>query len=433
MRSIGLVLAILALSNIIQDGLTVKQSDKLVVCYFTSWAHYREDPGHFDVAWVDPTLCSHGIYAYADIDTATWSLMPVDPWYDLGPMDCGPGECNFDSYRRFTALASETFTPMLSVGGYNEGPDKFSDMAKDPVKRQAFIDSSVDYLQRYGFQGLDIDWEFPAEEDKRNLDLLVGEMKAAFDLQGLILSLAIFPEYDRVDLGYDIPFLSENADFLSAIAYDYHSYYNGHEFTAHEAPIFRINEEENVLHPGYGLNVYDGIRYLLQKGGDPTKLVMGIPAYGNGFMLEDASNNGLYCPAAGAINPGPIMHSSGSWSFQEILKIQQDDALTYLPGATPMAWSIQRDDCQRVPYMINGKYWIGYEDVQSVGLKAQMANALNLGGVMVFSLDQDDYSGAFSDSPYPLLREINTQLASGNAFDPTDETCGDEPAPVCEI
>ena len=41
-----------------------------------------------------------------------------DPWYDLSPSDCNPGECNYDSYRRFVGLKQRNpnFRPMISVG-----------------------------------------------------------------------------------------------------------------------------------------------------------------------------------------------------------------------------------------------------------------------------------------------------------------------------
>ena len=45
-------------------------------------------------------------------------MVPYDPWYDLAPDDCEPGYCNFDSYRKFTALAKDhtNFKPILSLG-----------------------------------------------------------------------------------------------------------------------------------------------------------------------------------------------------------------------------------------------------------------------------------------------------------------------------
>jgi chitinase len=54
-------------------------------------------------------------------------------------------------------------------------------MAKDSVKRKTFIDSVVPFLQLYGFEGLDFDWEYPGDRegsdpdnDKENFSILVS-------------------------------------------------------------------------------------------------------------------------------------------------------------------------------------------------------------------------------------------------------------------
>lgn len=38
-----------------------------LVCYFTSWSQYRQEPGKFTAESIDPFLCSHLIYAFANI------------------------------------------------------------------------------------------------------------------------------------------------------------------------------------------------------------------------------------------------------------------------------------------------------------------------------------------------------------------------------
>ena len=52
----------------------------------------------------------------------------------------------------------------------------------------------------------------------------------------------------------------------------------------------------------------------------------------------------------------------------------------------------------------NGPYWISYDDQESVELKAQYANFLNLAGCFGWSLETDDFEGRYFDEPYPLLR-----------------------------
>ena len=50
------------------------------------------------------------------------------------------------------------------------------------------------------------------------------------------------------------------------------------------------------------------------------------------------------------------------------------------------------DDCYKTPYAFNGPYWIGYDDIESIALKAQYVNFLGVGGAMIWSKDTDDFS-----------------------------------------
>lgn len=72
-------------------------------------------------------------------------------------------------------------------------------------------------------------------------------------------------------------------------------------------------------------------------------------------------------------------------------------------------WDYYWDDDQQVPHRVSGNQWVGYEDTKSLTLKAEFAKSKNLGGMMVWAFDNDDFKGICGDK-YPLLNTINNVL-----------------------
>ncbi|PSN42058.1 hypothetical protein C0J52_15586 [Blattella germanica] len=64
--------------------------DRIVACYVCEWASLRTGLGKFTVDDVDPTQCTHLLYAFANFNEDTNSIESKNPSYDLGE-DNQPG------------------------------------------------------------------------------------------------------------------------------------------------------------------------------------------------------------------------------------------------------------------------------------------------------------------------------------------------------
>ena len=67
---------------------------------------------------------------------------------------------------------------LIAVGGWNAKSTEFTKMVSSMTSIRKFVQSSLTFIRRYGFDGLDLDWEYPGQRggkpsDKRNLVKLV--------------------------------------------------------------------------------------------------------------------------------------------------------------------------------------------------------------------------------------------------------------------
>ncbi|XP_062545135.1 acidic mammalian chitinase-like [Armigeres subalbatus] len=366
---------------------TLHAATDKVVCYFGSWATYRVSNGKFDVEDIDPTLCTHINYAFVGLDSTTSVIKILDSWNDV----------SLKGFERFIALKSinPNVKLLLAIGGWNEGSSAYSAMASLSTTRKAFIDSAVTLLKTYGFDGLDVDWEYPtlrggSPDDRTNYITLLSELRIRFDTEGFLLTIAVAATKDYHRSAYDVVQINNYVDFVNLMTYDLHAYWDAQ--TGHNSPLNAATWETDSTTSM--LNVVACVQGWLDDGLDASKLILGVPAYGHTFTLASASTNGVGARTVGAGTAGPYTLEAGTLSYLEICERLQTGYTT--------SW----DDTQEVPYAFLDTQWISYDDVTSIALKVDYAKSQNLGGIMIWSLESDDDKNVCGGGTYPITRAV---------------------------
>lgn len=123
-----------------------------MVCYFTNWAWYRPGAGKFLPEDIDPNLCTHIVYGFAVLDYERLVIKMHDSWADI----------DNDFYGRVTKLRKRGIRVLIGIGGWNDSAgDKYSRLVNNPEARRRFVQDILQFIEKHGFSGLDLDWEYP--------------------------------------------------------------------------------------------------------------------------------------------------------------------------------------------------------------------------------------------------------------------------------
>lgn len=363
---------------------------KKYVMYYPAWATYARD---FQITDIDASKLTHINYAFANVkggecvlgdayaDTQKF-FSNTDSWNDAGTPLRGNINQLHELKRKHPHLVN-----MISIGGWTWSTE-FSGLASTKDGRVKFAESCTNYMQQYGFDGLDVDWEFPVSggdnipnspNDRENFTLLLAAMRKSLDAAGKIsgrhypLTIATSADPAKVDTSYNVPEITPLLDFVNVMSYDFNGAWN--DRTGHNAPLFP-NPEAAI--PEW--NVHTGVQTFIDHGLPREKLILGLGFYGRGWSnaQSGANGHGLFAPAKGA--------SVGTW---------EDGVLDYSDlvenYVNKNGFTRYWDDVSKVPYLYNAEkdVFISYDDEESLCHKASYVNAMGLGGGMVWEVSQD--------------------------------------------
>ena len=314
---------------------------------------------------------THVLYAFANVSASG----------ECVSTNAADDQVNFPELLKFKQQNPKVMT-LISVGGAANSPN-FSAGTGTDAARQKLAESCVAFMKQNGFDGIDIDWEYPTAQEKQNFTELLIELRRRLDAKGgadkrpYLLTIAApagASNLRNIDLGQIHPHL----DWINLMAYD---------FALPSRKVADFCAPLKSYDPAIGKhatsNVDAAVQAYLRAGVPSDKLVVGTHFAGIGWQGVPNTNNGLY-----QTNTGP---AKGSWDAAGALptgSFDYKDITAHYLTTYPRFWHA---DAQ-VPWLYSAStgIMISYEDPQSLGVKANYVLTNQLGGIMIWELSADD-------------------------------------------
>ncbi|KAG7942633.1 hypothetical protein I3843_16G113800 [Carya illinoinensis] len=263
---------------------------------------------------------------------------------------------------------------LYSIGGGGLDPDPFATIASNASSRETFIHATIEVARKYGFDGIDLDWEFPqCTQEMNDFGQLLKEWRHAIRKEAeitnrlpLLLTAAVYYSADLTDgssRSYPAAAIKDNLDWVNVMCYDYHGSWNTSATGAHAA----------LFDPQTNLSSVYGLKSWIRAGVPGNKLVMGLALYGKTWKLKDPNSHGVGAPAI-SVGPGDM----GVLTFSQVMHFNNRTKAT-------VAYDV---DTVSV-YSYTGTTWVGYDDALTTTGKILFAEALGLRGYFFWALSYD--------------------------------------------
>jgi len=249
---------------------------------------------------------------------------------------------------------------ILSVGGWGAGG--FSPAVATEENREMLAGSLLDIVNDFGFDGIDMDWEYPCDDiagieasprDKYNYTTFIQLLRSKLGKDKIIAMAAGGMQKCADNL--EIPKLVELMDFFNIMTYDMCPW----NYVSYHSSLYPSDITNNIA----GSIIID----IYEKAGVPrNKLVLGAAFYGRIYSDVDGLN------AAGT-SPG---FSNGYY-----------EAMDMVESAT----EVHYDEKAETPYAYNAKdrTFLTFDNPRSLKAKMAYVKSAGLAGIMFWEYSHD--------------------------------------------
>ncbi|KAI0517937.1 endochitinase [Xylaria bambusicola] len=387
-----LLSASLAASSPISE-ITERAANFKNVVYFTNWGIYGRNyqPAQLPASQLNQVLYSFANFrsdgtvytsdSYADLE----KHYDGDSWNDVGTNAYG---CVKQLYK--LKQANRQLKVLLSIGGWTYSPG-FAAMAASDASRQNFAKTAVELIKDWGFDGIDIDWEWPASAtEASNMVSLLSAIRKELDSYSskyasgyhflLSVCLPAGPDnYNKLKLA---DMNSAGVDQFNMLAYDYAGSWD--TTSGHQANLY--SDPANPKNTPFSTDA--AIKAYLAAGVPANKITLGLPLYGRAFE----STAGLGQSYSGV---GSGSWENGIWDYK-VLPRSGSETYDATAGAS-------------YSYDSATKELVSYDNVQSIQKKVSYVQSKGLGGTMFW-----EASGDKTGSGSLIAAAYNSQGGAGS-------------------
>ncbi|KAJ6450604.1 class V chitinase-like protein [Mycena sanguinolenta] len=327
---------------------------------------------NMDITQIDTTKYTHVHFAFLDI-TSTFDV------------DTSQFQDQFNKFVKLTGIKR-----VASFVGWTMSTDPdtytiFRNAVSTSANQQTFASKLVAFVKQFGLDGLDIDWEYPGEQDipgipadsfgdGQNLAAFLTVLRSQLP-SGVSLSIATPAGYWYLR-AFPIATMANSLDYIIYMTYDLHGQWDyGSAFDDPGCPAGScLRSHVNLTET---LNAFS---MITKAGVNSNKLVVGVTSYGRAFKMTTAGCTGPLCtftgPSSGA-TPGPCTQTAGYIADAEINQIIAAGNVQTFHDASSDTDILVYDSVQ----------WVAYMNDATKASRTTTYQGLNMGGVSDWAVD----------------------------------------------